>query len=69
LGYLEARALERAALEAGLPATFTNTTRTETVIVNGDASAVLLIEDEEEHERTVRDMIAAGVRVVDIATD
>jgi hypothetical protein len=68
-GYLEAQWVEQSAREADLPAILTNTTRYETVIVDRDQSAVLLIEDEEEHERTVREMIAAGVPVTHLAID
>jgi hypothetical protein len=68
-GYIEARAIEDRALAAGLPAVFTNKTRLETVIIDEDGPNALVTEDDEEHERVVREMVLEGVRVVDIEID
>jgi len=67
-GYIEARWIEDAARKAGLPVIFTNMTYVEYVILDESGSNVV-IADDEEHARVVREMIEAGVRVVDLAID
>jgi len=68
-GYIEARKVWRLALDAGLPAVFTNETHVVTTIIDEDGPTALLIEDKDEHEQTVQEMLAAGVRVIHTASD
>jgi len=66
---IEARALEAAAKRVGLAATGENKTRIEFSIIDESGPSVWLIEDEAELLRTVQEMLAAGVKVVHMASD
>jgi hypothetical protein len=68
-GGIEAHALRAAAMRVGLTATLENMTRIEFSIIDESGPSVWLIEDEAELLRTVQEMIAAGVKVVQVASD
>jgi hypothetical protein len=75
VGAIEAGWLRRAATHAGLSAIVDKWVETRFTIIDEaggideSGHAVWLIEDENENRRTAEEMIAAGVKVVDVIAD
>jgi hypothetical protein len=69
MGGIEAGGAARAAREAGLTATVERWVETTVLIIDASGPNACLIEDDGEHERVVREMIAAGVKIADVIVD